>query len=128
MPGLTRMTTGLSAVPAGTAITASCTVLYFALPSAATTSSTGARGPHKPVVRNIMLENVTSTNSPRVMWVVGFPGVTIENVRFKDCTFRGLEAAEVLNYAASVSFENVQFEPARRGRSTNSPQAAPPSQ
>src|SRR5215207_1493036 len=37
-----RMTTGLSAVPAGTAITASCTVLYFALPSAATTNSTGA--------------------------------------------------------------------------------------
>src|SRR5829696_1244466 len=38
-----RMTTGLSAVPAGTAINASCTVLYFALPSAATTSSTGAQ-------------------------------------------------------------------------------------
>src|SRR5215204_783465 len=37
-----RMTTGLSAVPAGTAITASCTVRYFPLPSAATTNSTGA--------------------------------------------------------------------------------------
>src|SRR5215213_5400550 len=36
-----RITTGLSAVPEGTAITASCTVLYFALPSAATVSSTG---------------------------------------------------------------------------------------
>src|ERR1044072_8122716 len=37
-----RMVTGRSVVPAGTAITASCTVLYFALPSAATTSSIGA--------------------------------------------------------------------------------------
>jgi len=86
----------------------------------------GERGPYKPVVRNVLLENVTSTSSPRVMWVVGFPGVTIENVRFKDCTFRGLEATEVVNHAGSISFENVSFEPARRGRSLNSPQAQPP--
>ncbi|HLM54678.1 MAG TPA: glycoside hydrolase family 28 protein [Pyrinomonadaceae bacterium] len=83
------------------------------------------QGPYKPVVRNVQIENVTSTNSPRVMWVVGFPGVTIENVRFKDCTFGGLEAAEVVNHAGSISFENVRFEPARRGRSVNSPQAPP---
>ena len=72
-----------------------------------------------------MIENVTSANSPRVMWVVGFPGATVENVRFKDCEFRGLEAAEVVNHAGSISFENVRFEPARRGRSVNSPQAPP---
>src|SRR5947209_17053265 len=42
VPGLMRMMTGLSGLPAGTAMTASCTDLYFALPSAATTSSTGA--------------------------------------------------------------------------------------
>jgi len=27
-------------------------------------------GPYKPVVRNLNLENVRSTNSPRVMWAV----------------------------------------------------------
>src|SRR5437588_3142828 len=37
-----RIMTGLSGLPAGTAMTASCTDLYCALPSAATTSSTGA--------------------------------------------------------------------------------------
>src|SRR2546423_12757768 len=42
VPGLMRMTTGLSGLPAAPAMTASCTDLYFALPSAATTSSTGA--------------------------------------------------------------------------------------
>ena len=87
---------------------------------------TGERGPHKPVVRNVVLENVTSTASPRVMWIVGFPGATIEGVRFVNCTFRGLEAPEVMNHAAAVSFENVTAEPAKRGRSLNSPQAAPP--
>ncbi|HEV2764088.1 MAG TPA: glycoside hydrolase family 28 protein [Pyrinomonadaceae bacterium] len=74
----------------------------------------GERGPHKPVLRNVQLERVTSTNSPRVMWVVGFPGVTIEDVRFRDCTFRGVETAEVLNHAGSISFHNVTIEPASR--------------
>ncbi len=35
------------------------------------------------------------------MWIVGFPGVTIENVRFNDCTFRGVDSAEVMNHAGS---------------------------
>jgi polygalacturonase len=85
---------------------------------------TGDKGPHKPVVRNVQIENVTSRSSPRVMWVVGFPGVTIDDIRFKNCTFRGVEATEVLNHAGSFSFENVTIEPAKRGRSLNSPQAA----
>jgi unsaturated rhamnogalacturonyl hydrolase len=85
---------------------------------------TGDKGPHKPVVRNVQIENVTSRSSPRVMWVVGFPGVTIDDIRFRNCTFRGVETAEVLNHAGSFSFENVTIEPAKRGRSLNSPQAA----
>jgi unsaturated rhamnogalacturonyl hydrolase len=89
---------------------------------------TGDRGAHKPVLRNVVLENVTSTASPRVMWVVGFPGVVIDNVRFVNCTFRGVEAAEVLNHAGSFSFENVTIEPAKKGRSLNSPQATPTKQ
>ena len=81
------------------------------------------QGPYRPVVRNVHVENVTSLSSPRVMWVVGFPGVTIDDVRFRNCTFRGVEAAEVLNHAGTFSFENVTIEPAKKGRSLNSPQA-----
>jgi polygalacturonase len=86
---------------------------------------TGARGPFKPVLRNVELEKVTSTASPRVMWIAGFPGARIEDVRFIDCTFRGVEAAEMMQSAGSVSFKNVNIEPAKKGRSLNSPQAAP---
>jgi unsaturated rhamnogalacturonyl hydrolase len=85
---------------------------------------TGDKGPYKPVVRNVHIENVTSRSSPRVMWVVGFPGVTIDDIHFRNCTFRGVEATEVLNHAGSFSFENVTIEPAKKGRSLNSPQAA----
>jgi unsaturated rhamnogalacturonyl hydrolase len=83
----------------------------------------GEQGPHRPAVRNVVLENVTSRSSPRVLWVVGFPGVIIDRIRFRDCTFRGVETAEVMNHAGSFSFENVTIEPARKGRSANSPQA-----
>jgi unsaturated rhamnogalacturonyl hydrolase len=86
---------------------------------------TGATGTYKPVLRNVSLERVHSVSSPRVMWVVGFPGVTIDDVRFKDCIFRGVESAEVMNHAGSVSFRNVMIEPINKGRSNNSPQSAP---
>ncbi|MBD0372695.1 MAG: glycoside hydrolase family 28 protein [Pyrinomonadaceae bacterium] len=86
---------------------------------------TGAKGPFKPTLRNVEIEKVTSTASPRVMWIAGFPGAVIEDVRFIDCTFRGVEASEMMQYAGSVSFKNVNIEPARKGRSLNSPQAAP---
>jgi unsaturated rhamnogalacturonyl hydrolase len=82
------------------------------------------QGPHKPVVRNVHIENVTSRSSPRVMWVVGFPGAVIDDISFKNCTFSGVEATEVLNHAGSFSFENVTIEPAKKGRSLNSPQGA----
>ena len=84
----------------------------------------GAKGPHAPIVRNVVLEHVTSKASPRVMWIAGFPAATIDGVRFSDCTFRGVEGAEVLSHAGSISFRNVTIEAAKKGRSPNS--LAPP--
>ena len=80
----------------------------------------GARGPHRPVVRNVVLEKVTSQTSPRVMWIAGFPAATIDGVRFANCTFSGVESTEVLSHAGSISFRNVTIEPAAKGRSKNS--------
>ena len=85
----------------------------------------GTNGPHRPIVRNVELDNVKSEASPRVMWIAGYPGALIDNVRFKDCTFRGVEAAEKLSNAGSLSFDNVTIEPAKKGRSANSRTSAP---
>ena len=38
----------------------------------------GANGAHKPVVRNVQIENVTSSASPRVMYIAGFDGAIDE--------------------------------------------------
>lgn len=86
---------------------------------------TGANGPHKPVVRNVQIEKVTSASSPRVMWIAGFAGATIDNIRFIDCIFRGVEATEQIQQVGSISFQNVTIEPANKGRSRNSPQVKP---
>ena len=61
----------------------------------------GAKGPHKPVVRNVQIENVTSSASPRVMFIAGFEGAVIDNIRFRNCTFSGVEQAEVVSGAGS---------------------------
>ena len=81
---------------------------------------TGAAGPYKPMVRNVLLQNVKSAASPRVMWIVSFPGAVIEDIRFVDCTFRGVEATEVLQNVGSVSFKNITIEPARKTPTRNS--------
>jgi polygalacturonase len=84
----------------------------------------GTNGMHRPIVRNVSLENVKSQASPRVMWIVGYPGAVIDNVRFADCVFRGVEQTERLSYAGSVTFSNVTIEPAKKSRSLNSPTTA----
>jgi unsaturated rhamnogalacturonyl hydrolase len=80
----------------------------------------GAKGSHPPTVRNVVLEQVTSKSSPRVMWIAGFPAATIDGIRFTDCTFGGVESTEVLSHAGSISFRNVTVTPAKKGRSLNS--------
>lgn len=81
---------------------------------------TGPDGPYKPIVRNVTLENVRSTASPRVMWIASFPGAVIDDVRFVDCIFRGVQTSEVMDASGSILFKNVKIEPANKGRSLNS--------
>ena len=74
----------------------------------------GANGPHKPVLRDVRIEKVTSSSSGSVAVVTGFPGAVIDGVRLKDCTFGGVEGADVLEHSGSLTFENVTIEPAKK--------------
>ncbi len=80
----------------------------------------GARGDHPPVVRNIRLDHVTSTASPRVLWIAGFPGATIDDIRLSDCTFHGVETAEVVSGAGRIELDRVTIEPLEGKASRNS--------
>ncbi len=85
----------------------------------------GAQGAFRPTVRNVHLQDVRSASSPRVLWVAGFPGATIDGLRFRDCTFRGVETAEVLSGVGDIVFHNVTIEPAAKSKALNSVPAPP---
>ncbi|MEO6568587.1 MAG: glycoside hydrolase family 28 protein [Opitutaceae bacterium] len=80
----------------------------------------GSRGAFKPIVRNVEIANVTSKNSPRVMFIAGFEGAIVDDIRFIDSKFEGIESTEHMSHAGSVSFRGVTIEPARRTQSLNS--------
>ena len=70
-------------------------------------------GPFPPVVRNVVMDNVTVASCPRVLSVVGTPKSVIEGVRVMNCHFRGVEGADVLTHSGSVSYQNATIEPAK---------------
>lgn len=80
----------------------------------------GAQGKFPPVVRNIQLDRITSSASPRVMYVRGFPGAVIENIRISNSTFRGVTQTEVLEHAGRITLDHVTIVPARAAPSLNS--------
>ncbi|MEQ8848877.1 pectinesterase family protein [Botrimarina sp.] len=84
----------------------------------------GPNGDYTPVVRNVQLERVTSSASPRVCFIRGFEGATVDDIRFKDCDFTGITETEVVEFADRLSFENVRITPDEPARSLNSPTAA----
>jgi len=80
----------------------------------------GAQGAFPPVVRNVQLDHITSSASPRVMFIRGFAGAIIDNIRISNSTFRGVTDTEVVTHTGSVSLRNVTIEPAREVRGLNS--------
>ena len=80
----------------------------------------GPKGDFPPTVRNISIEQVTSSASPRVMYIRGFPGATIDDIKLTDCTFKGITTTEVLEGAGTVTLKNVTIEPAKKSRALNS--------
>ncbi|HYC73067.1 MAG TPA: glycoside hydrolase family 88 protein, partial [Opitutaceae bacterium] len=73
----------------------------------------GARGPHRPVVRNVQMDNITSSASPRVMFIRGFEGAIVENIRIANSTFNGVTETEVVQHAGTITLQNVTITPAK---------------
>lgn len=71
----------------------------------------GAKGSFNPVVRNIQLDHIQSSGSPRVMYIASIPGAEIDHIDFSNCEFRGVEASEIFSTTGSIGFNNVVIEP-----------------
>ena len=82
----------------------------------------GANGPHKPVLRNVQLEHVTAKSTPRVFYIAGFDGVTVDGIKLAHCTFSGVETAELVTHAGRIELDDVTIEPKTRTGSLSSRQ------
>lgn len=67
-------------------------------------------GTFPPVVRNVVMERVTSKSSPRALWIMGPEKCSIENVLVRDCDFAGVEGEDQINKAGVVRLENVRIQ------------------
>jgi unsaturated rhamnogalacturonyl hydrolase len=62
----------------------------------------GANGAFKPVVRNVIMENVTVEQTPRVLNIVGIPTGEISNVHVINSTFHNVAKEDVIKDASGV--------------------------
>ncbi len=69
----------------------------------------GAKGPHKPILRNLVIENMTVGNAKRVLDVQGFRGSEISGVRILNSSFKGIAKADSI-VEADVKLENCVVE------------------
>lgn len=68
----------------------------------------GRGGPFKPVVRNIVIEHVTSQKSKRALFMRGYPDAPVGGVRVAHCTFDNAEQDDVMENVADVKLEDVK--------------------
>jgi unsaturated rhamnogalacturonyl hydrolase len=80
----------------------------------------GVQGGFPPVVRNIQLDGITSTGSPRVFFIRGFAGAEVDNIRVSNSTFTGITETDVVSHAGTITLKNVTIEPAKKVQSLNS--------
>jgi polygalacturonase len=59
----------------------------------------GANGPHQPVVRNLVIEDMTVANAKRVLDIRGFPGAEISGVRIHNSRFKGISKPDAVQEA-----------------------------
>jgi len=72
----------------------------------------GAKGPHKPVVRNLVIEKMTVLKARRVLDVQGFPGSEISGVRIYNSTFSGMTKPDEVK-EADVKLIDCTLKPAK---------------
>jgi unsaturated rhamnogalacturonyl hydrolase len=72
----------------------------------------GAKGDFKPVARNVVMENITVAQTPRVLNVRGFPGADISGVRIYNSTFKQIKGPDQV-IDADVKLVDCTLEPAK---------------
>ncbi|KAB2923896.1 MAG: glycoside hydrolase family 28 protein [Bacteroidetes bacterium] len=67
----------------------------------------GDAGAHTPIVRNILLENVTARSGPYAFFLKGYRRSPVTGITARDCTFDGITAGNVFQHTDGIRFTNV---------------------
>jgi polygalacturonase len=70
----------------------------------------GAGGSHPPLVRNVVLENITVSQAPRVFNIVGFTGAEISGIRVANSSFKQVARSDIVKHAKDVTLVNCAVE------------------
>jgi polygalacturonase len=84
----------------------------------------GENGPHRPVIRDVEMRNVTSGRSRYALYMRAYPRSEISDVRVIDCTFDGVERGNVTDGVQRLVLDDVRIN--GQLASATSHQAAPP--
>jgi len=82
----------------------------------------GPRGAFPPTARNIVIENVQASESPRLFYIAGFEAATIEGIRVRNTQILKATATEVVEHAGRIELDHVEITPANKPRSLSSRQ------
>jgi unsaturated rhamnogalacturonyl hydrolase len=69
----------------------------------------GDKGDYLPVLRNIVIEKVTSKSSPRAIYLRGFAQAPIRDITIRDCVFEGVGKDDFLEHVENITKTNVQI-------------------
>jgi unsaturated rhamnogalacturonyl hydrolase len=73
----------------------------------------GTNGMFKPVVRNVVMENVSVRETPRVLNIAGIPAGEISNVRVLNSDFHNVQKDDVIKEASGVKLLDCVVERSR---------------
>ena len=68
----------------------------------------GRGGPFKPLVRNVVVENVSSKTSKRAVYLRGYEDAPVSGVRLAHCNFGNVTQADVIENVKDLQLEDVK--------------------
>jgi polygalacturonase len=68
----------------------------------------GTGGAFQPVVRNVVLENVTSQKSKQAVALRGFEGAPVTGIRIAHCTFDNVAEADTVEHVEGLRIEDTK--------------------
>ena len=67
----------------------------------------GARGPYRPIVRDVEIRNLSCGRSQYVLYLRGFAAAEIRDIRLDHCTFEHVAKPDIVESVEGLRFEDV---------------------